>query len=45
MLTSRTAEQRVSSFGYTPKVIASYLRYPLRTRLHRVRRSVHAHLR
>ena len=45
VLTSRTADQRVSSFGYTPKVIASYLRYPLRTRLHRVRRSVHAHLR
>jgi glycosyltransferase involved in cell wall biosynthesis len=45
VLTSRTAEQRGTAFAYTPRVIARYLRYPLRTCLHRVRRSVHAHLR
>jgi dolichol-phosphate mannosyltransferase len=45
VLTSRTADQRGTSFGYTPKVLATYLRYPLRTRAHRLRRSVNAHLR
>jgi glycosyltransferase involved in cell wall biosynthesis len=38
MLGSRTADQRATSFGYTPRVIATYLRYPLRTRAHRIRR-------
>jgi glycosyltransferase involved in cell wall biosynthesis/2-polyprenyl-3-methyl-5-hydroxy-6-metoxy-1,4-benzoquinol methylase len=36
VLTSRTADQRGSAFGYTPRVIAAYLRYPLRTRLWRL---------
>jgi glycosyltransferase involved in cell wall biosynthesis len=37
VLTSRAADQRTTSFGYTPRVIAGYLRYPLRNRLDRVR--------
>lgn len=45
VLRSRSADQRATSFAYTPTVLARYLRYPLRTRLHRLRRSVHAHLR
>jgi dolichol-phosphate mannosyltransferase len=45
VLTSRAAEQRATAFGYTPKLLVKYLRYPLRTRLHRVRRSVDPHLR
>jgi len=45
VLTSRTADQRATSFGYTPRVLATYLRYPLRTRAQRVRESVNSHLR
>ena len=40
VLTSRTGDQRGTSFGYTPKVIATYLRYPLRTRMHRLKGAV-----
>jgi dolichol-phosphate mannosyltransferase len=45
VLSSRTEDQRGSSFGYTPKVLATYLRYPLRTRRAKLRRSMHSHLR
>jgi dolichol-phosphate mannosyltransferase len=37
VLSSRTADQRGSSFAYTPRVIAAYLRYPLRALRRRAR--------
>jgi dolichol-phosphate mannosyltransferase len=37
ILTAREGELRASSFQYRPKVILSYLRYPLRARWRRVR--------
>lgn len=39
VLTARSAAQRGSAFAYSPAVLLSYLRYPLRTRLARLRRS------
>jgi dolichol-phosphate mannosyltransferase len=40
VLTAREGEQRVSSFDYGPQLILSYLRYPLRAQLRRLRRVV-----
>jgi dolichol-phosphate mannosyltransferase len=37
VLTSRTADQRSTSFGYTPGLVASYLRFPLRSRARRIK--------
>ena len=38
VLTTRTAERRVTAFSYSPLLLMSYLRYPLRSRLERLRR-------
>jgi dolichol-phosphate mannosyltransferase len=38
VLTAREGEQRASSFGYGPHLILSYLRYPMRARMRRLRR-------
>ena len=40
ILTSREGEQRQSSFPYTPEVVLSYLRYPMRARWRRVQRAM-----
>jgi dolichol-phosphate mannosyltransferase len=37
VLTDRSGEQRPSAFGYTPRTLASYLRYPVRARVRRLR--------
>ena len=37
-LTSRTSDQRGTAFGYTPRMFASYLRYPVRARVRSLRR-------
>lgn len=37
VLTARSAQQRGSAFAYSPAVLLSYLRYPLRTRLAQLR--------
>jgi dolichol-phosphate mannosyltransferase len=36
-LTSRTEDQRVTAFGYTPRTFASYLKYPVRARARALR--------
>jgi glycosyltransferase involved in cell wall biosynthesis len=36
-LTARTGEQRPTAFSYSPATLWSYLRYPLRTRLRKLR--------
>ena len=36
-LTARTGEQRATAFSYSPRLVLSYLRYPLRALLRRVR--------
>ena len=41
VLTSRTADQRGTAFGYTPRVLATYLRYPVRNRVHRIKGAIH----
>jgi glycosyltransferase involved in cell wall biosynthesis len=41
VLTSRTADQRPTAFGYTPRTVASYLRYPLRTWARRIKGAIH----
>jgi dolichol-phosphate mannosyltransferase len=40
VLTSRTGDQRGTAFGYTPKVLATYLRYPLRAWVHRMKGAI-----
>ena len=38
VLTARSAERRATAFSYSPQLLMSYLRYPLRSRLQRLRR-------
>jgi glycosyltransferase involved in cell wall biosynthesis len=38
VLTARSAERRATAFSYSPQLLMSYLRYPLRSRLERLRR-------
>lgn len=37
VLTARSAERRATAFSYSPQLLMSYLRYPLRSRLGRLR--------
>lgn len=37
-LSARTSEQRATAFSYSPRLVLSYLRYPLRAALRRLRR-------
>ncbi len=40
VLTARVGEQRASSFPYRPRVILSYLRYPLRAQVRRLQQAM-----
>ncbi len=40
VLTAREGEQRASSFHYSPELVLSYLRYPVRAQMRRFRRAL-----
>jgi dolichol-phosphate mannosyltransferase len=40
VLTAREGEQRASSFNYSPELVLSYLRYPVRAQVRRLRRAL-----
>jgi dolichol-phosphate mannosyltransferase len=40
ILTARVGEQRASAFPYHPRIIFSYLRYPIRAQMRRLRQSM-----